>query len=62
MGMAGPTPAEWLNDCTKRAKFNKETGKIEADQDDWLNLIRSAQKAYGITDEELANLNDPVRA
>lgn len=55
--MAGEAPAEWLNGCTLRAAFNPATNKIEVDLDDWHNLLAAAKIAYGIADEELAELN-----
>jgi hypothetical protein len=61
IGMAGPTAAEWLNDVTRRAKFDVKTGTITADVDDWGNLVSAAKIAYGITDDELADLNPMVR-
>ena len=57
MGMAGPSAAEWLNTVTKRAKYNRATNTVTADVDDWGNLVSAAMIAYGITDEQLANLN-----
>ena len=58
MGMAGPSPAEWLNEVTRRAKYDRATNTVTADVDDWGNLVSAAMKAYDITDEELAALND----
>lgn len=58
MGMAGPSSAQWLNGCTLRAKYDRATKTITADVNDWGNLVRLAQLQLGITDDELAALND----